>query len=309
MSMNPAQTRVVDPVLTQVARGYKPASLVSTVLFPTVPVQLRGGKTIKFGAEEFAQYATSRAPGAAVQRITFNYSDEDYALKQHALSAQVPVENSQESSRSLGLNLMAGAVKKTQHIIAMTTEREAAALATTAGNYAASNRVALSGSDQWSNSGSKPSEQVEVAKEAIAQNIGLDPNVLVIGPAVLRALRNNNDVRDRIKYSKGGEVDLPLLATYFGVDQVVVGVARTGEPGDFVPLWGKNAVLAYTETSSLADMGSPSYGYTYQLSGYPIVEQPYYDKNHRSDVAQVLDERKAVLAGADAGYLFQTVVA
>ena len=41
----PGQARVVDPILSAVARGYRsPKAAVANVLFPIVPVGLRAGK-------------------------------------------------------------------------------------------------------------------------------------------------------------------------------------------------------------------------------------------------------------------------
>lgn len=43
--MTPDSARVVDPILSNIARGYSNSALVGGSLFPTVPVQQRGGKS------------------------------------------------------------------------------------------------------------------------------------------------------------------------------------------------------------------------------------------------------------------------
>ena len=68
-------------------------------------------------------------------------------------------------------------------------------------------------------------------------------------------------------------------------------------------------ILAYNEVGTLADMGLPSYGYTYQLAGYPVVEEPYYERNPKAWMFPVTDEVMPVIAGADGGYLIQNAVA
>ena len=46
----PGQARVVDPILTAVARGYRsPKAAIANVLFPIVPVGLRAGKRLGQG--------------------------------------------------------------------------------------------------------------------------------------------------------------------------------------------------------------------------------------------------------------------
>jgi hypothetical protein len=59
----------------------------------------------------------------------------------------------------------------------------------------------------------------------------------------------------------------------------------------------------------MAEMGSPNLGYTYQLSGYPLAEEAYYERNTKTWYAPVTDARQVVLAGASAGFLFVNAVA
>ena len=53
--------RVVDPVLTELARGYTNAQLISETLFPIVTVEKETGKVPQFGKEAFKLYNTERA--------------------------------------------------------------------------------------------------------------------------------------------------------------------------------------------------------------------------------------------------------
>ena len=59
----------------------------------------------------------------------------------------------------------------------------------------------------------------------------------------------------------------------------------------------------------MADMGAPSYGYTYMLDGYPMVEVPYFDRNAKSWIFPVTRAEAPVLASASAGYLITAAVA
>ena len=67
--MTPRQARVIDQILTTVARGYKNSAFVGMTLFPYVPVGQRGGRILKFGKEAFRLYETRRAPGGLVGRV------------------------------------------------------------------------------------------------------------------------------------------------------------------------------------------------------------------------------------------------
>ena len=311
--LSPSQARVIDPILTTVAQGYKNAELVGPALFPYVPVQQRGGKIITFGKEDFQLYATGRTPGAATRRVQFGYSGSSYALESHSLEGLVPQELMQEAQAVPGINMATSAISKVQAIIALRLEKAQADLATTAGNYGASNKLALSSTARWSDltSGvSDPVNDIEAAKEAVRAQIGRYPDTVVIGAAVMAKLRQHPKIVDRIKYT-GRDVATPeLLASLFGVQRVLIGGAVSAtDAGVFSDVWGKNVVVAYTALGTLADQGQPTYGYTYRLGGYPMVEPPYEDRNAKSWIYPVTDEVAPVIAGASAGYLLSSVVA
>ena len=306
--MTPGQARVVDPVLSTVARGYKDQRFVYLNLFPEVSVGARGGKIISFGKEEFQLYNTQRAPGARTKRVQFGYSGENYSLEQHALEGLVADEIREEAANAApGINLASLEINKTQRIIHRTAEKFAADQSTDPANYAAGNKITLSGTDKWSDPNADVLGQMDDGKDAISDGIGLDPNTLVLSQSGYRALRRSKQIKDQFKYTGSRSITLEMLQEFFDIENIVVGKARYHDGTQFQYMWGNAAVLAYVETQGLASMGSPSYGYTYRLRGYPAVNQPYYDNNSKSWVYPVTDERKPVIAGADAGYLFQAV--
>ena len=311
--MTPSAARVIDPILSSVARGYQNNALVGSALFPTVPVVQRAGKIIIFGKEQFQSFDTARAPGARISRLKVAYSSSSYGIVDYSLGATVPIELMEEAQAVPGINLATNSVNTVMNIMRLQLEVAQAALATTAGNYASSNKRTLSSTAQWSDltSGvSDPINDVEVAKEAIRAATGKRPNVVVMGPAVIAKLRQHPKIIDRIKYTGRDVPTLDMLAGLFGVDQVIVGDAiKATDAGVFSDVWGKFVVVAYTDRSGIADMGRPSYGYTYQLSGYPFVEPARWDPNTRTWVYDVSDAFQPVIAGAEAGYLISAAVA
>lgn len=305
-----AQARVIDPILTTVAQGYRNAKFIGSALFPAVPVDQRGGKIVAFGKEDFMIYRTARAPGTNTPRVQFGYSSAPYALEQHALEGQVPFEQMQDARQVPGIDQGQLAVRKVQNIIGLRLEKAQADLATTAANYPTGNKTTLSGTAQWSDyTNSNPSANIETAKEVIRSKIGLRANVVEIGAAVFSVLKQHPAIIDRIKYTGRDVVTTELLAALWGVDRVVVGDAvYASDAGVFSDVWGKFVVVAYTDTTGLMDMGVPTFGYSYQLRGYPIVERPYEDRSAKSWIYPVTDEVMPVIAASSAGYLYSAVV-
>ncbi len=62
--------RIVDPVLTEISRGYTNAALIGTNLFPVVSVTKEAGKIPQFNKEAFKIYNTERAIRAKSNRIS-----------------------------------------------------------------------------------------------------------------------------------------------------------------------------------------------------------------------------------------------
>ncbi len=311
-NMTPAAARIVDPVLTTAAQGYKHAGMVADALFPAVPVDQRGGKIVSFGREDFKIYNTLRAPGANTQRVQIGYAGNPYALEDHSLEGVAPIENMQEAAAVPGINLGNATVRKVQKIIALRKEKAAADIARTAASYGAANKITLPANSKWSSAhaDSQPSIAIETAKDAVRAKIGLRPNTCVLGAAVWSKLKYHSTLIDRFKYTGRDSITLQMLAELWEFERIVVGDAvYVNNAGVQTDVWGKDVVVAYTELGTLEDGGAPSYGYTYQLRGHPFVEQPYYDRNSKSWIYPVTDCLKPVIAGADAGYLFTDAVA
>ena len=241
--MSPAEARVIDPVLTEVARGYEGTDFASHYLFPVVAVGQRGGKIVEFGAEAFLEYATERAPGANIQEVNYGHTGDDYALIQNALAGKVPIELLEEAGAVPGIDLGRTAILNTMQAIQRGIEIKAAGIATKAASYDSTNKLTLSGSSQWSHKDSTPAKAVETAKEAIATGIGRDPNVLVLGQPVGRALRNHADVVDRIKHTHpgfSGAISNAMLAQLTSTSRWSSRPARgRASPGTSTPSGGR----------------------------------------------------------------------
>lgn len=310
-SMSNAQARVIDPILTTVAKGYKNGRMVADFLFPVVPVDARGGKILEFGKEDFELYNTARAPGADTKEVQFGHLGNPYALEQHRLMGKVPFENLQEAAQVPGIDLGRGAVTKTQNIILLSNEYQAAGIARNAANYAAANKATLAGTSRWDDyaSGvSDPAADIDAAVESIRAQVGMRPNTVVLSPKAYKAAKRHPKLIDRIKYTSRDSLTLELLADLFDVERVVSGDAIYNANGTMTDVWGKDVIVAYTEIATADDGGLPSYGYTYRLRNYPMVEAPFQDRKKNSWLYPVNDERAPVISAAAAGYLLQTVV-
>jgi hypothetical protein len=216
----------------------------------------------------------------------------------------------QEAQNGPGIDAGALGVYKAMNIIALRLEIAQAALATNASLFGASNKVTLSGGTQWSSATGVPLDAVETAKDAVRAATGKRANTVVMGAAVYKSVRTNPQVRDWLKYTSREATTPELLAEMFGVDRVLIGDAiQATDAGVFSDVWGKFCVVAYTELGSLQNFGNPTFGYTYNLEGYPLAEVPYEDRNAKSWLYPASSCEAPVIAAADAGYLISAAVA
>jgi hypothetical protein len=313
--LTPSQARVFNPVLSSIAQGIQQNDLVGNYLFPVVDVPLRGGQILTFGREAFMQYSNlNRAPGASTSRVQFGYSGSTYALVDYSIEGKVPVEIEQEAMKSsFSLDHAAVALNGASRILQLRLEIAQATLATTLANHASSNRTTLSGTAQWSDFGttSNPLSDIETGKEAIRAGTGRRPNVGVMGPAVWAKLKYHPIVRDYTKYTGREVATLDILSALTGIPNWYIGDAvSSNDAGTTLSdVWGKDVVLAYSELGSVASYGAPTFGYTYNLAGYPLAEEPYQDRNHKSQFFPVTRAEAPVIAGQLAGYLIKSCVA
>jgi hypothetical protein len=302
--MSDAGVRVVDPILTNIAQGYRNMDLVGETLFPAVPVLTTGGQIIEFGKEAFYKYNLRRVPGGAVRRVQFGYAGKPFALLQDSIEGQIPREHMRDAAQVPGINLGTRAVMTAMKIVKTSLESDQAGLATNAANYGAGNKTTLAGATKWSASTGVPTANIDTAREAIRASVGVYPNVVLLSAVAFAAARNNPNITARFQYTTAQSITADMLANLWNVQKVVVGGGLTmTDAGVASDIWGNFAIVAYTNLGS-QNAEEPSFGYTYTLEGNPLVEQTYWDPSTKSWVYPINYERVPVLSGIAAGYLF-----
>lgn len=310
--MAPLNTRnaaVVDPILSTHARGYRNMEFIAHLLFPRVTIPNRSMSVIKFGKEAFRMMNTRRAPGANKKRVQYGYASDVVALVQDALEGTVPIEHQEEASSIPGIDLGKGAINMVMDIIDLGHEHEAGQLARNAANYDANHKLALTGADRWTSDTSDPAADVEVAQENIRRSIGRYANTLTLGATAYKALKRHPKVKEQFKYTGRESVTAEMLAAFFDVKRVLVGKAvwlpeNAAEDALASDVWGNDAILSYVPEAG-DNFQVPSFGYTYELAGYPQVETAYYERSNDSWIYPTKAERRTYLTGAEGGFLFQ----
>ena len=308
---NPA-ARIVDPVLSTAARGYKNAMFVYDMLFPQVPSSARGGNRIEFDRTDFRRVKSRRAPGADTHEVMFGHEGVKFALSQYRLMGKQPLETAQDAMMVAGIDMNMRTVHGTQDLIALEKEIDAAAVATDAASYDATHVLTPTIANRWDADSSDPTDQVLEAVEVIRQATAMRPNTVLMGGKVYSKVRKHEKALQAIRYKDAdgakkiaSKEDLAML---WDVERVVVGDAIWVDENDnTTDVWGNHVVIGFTRVGSVT-MYMPSYGYCYQLAGTPLVEEPYFDRSKNSWMYPVCDEYSTEIVGADAGYLIRNAI-
>ncbi len=308
--MNLDQVRVIDPILTQLAQGYKNTDGVATFFAPSVSMNVRAGRTLTFGKEAFAAQNFLRSPGTNIQKISNEFGTRSFSLRQEAISWQIAEEVAAEAKNgAAAIDLRAYAAKDAANRLMQSWEIQVSEKVLDVTQYETGNVLDLvnynSGADQFNS----PTSDVEVLmddlKEQVRSQIGCYPNKLVLSPDAFNALKRNKRIRDFMQ--RGVLVNEKTLAEIFGLDEIrVARRLKLGEDNASLEnIYDNVAILFYHPSGATdgftpaldANYGNPAYAYTYMLAGYPISTPERFNMDRRVFEGDILVERSFELVG------------
>lgn len=303
--------RIIDPILTNVAKANKQGNMVGLQLFPRVTVNSYGGQIIEYDDTDFIPVDSSRAAGGCIAGIQVGrYNGNNFALTMHALMGEVPIEHVSDAQNVPGINLQMQAVNTVQAKLNLELEIEHATKARDANNYGSGNKTTLTDTNRWDDTGVDPKGTVMTAKEAIRTAIGVYPNTMIVPALTNSRLKVNDVIVERFQYNNSPVITDAMLQQYFEMENYLVPMAVSLPQlgGTKVDVWGVDVILAYVappQGSNSKEMAEPSFGYTYVFEGHPLVEPGMYERKCKKWEYPVSYDRTVVMNCPDAGYLIK----
>lgn len=295
--------RVIDPVLTELARGYSNESFISEVLFPLASVEKEAGQVPQFSKAAFKLRQTERAVGADPKRIQpEGRSMIPFQLEEHCIEYPIDKREQQESMFDEEEHGMDVAVETIQ----LRREKIAADLVQDLANYETGLKVELSGTSKISDyTNSDPIGLIETAKAAVRAKIGREPNTMVLGYQAFRDLKFHPQLLEKIKYVMKGVMTIDLMKEILEIENIAVGKGiYAAESGEFADLWLDNIILAYVPTTAKKSVYQPSFGYTLRKKNNPAVYK-YESENGKNVIIQSTDIFQVKIVGSEAAYLIK----
>ena len=252
-------------------------------VFPTVAVSKQSDKYHVINRNDWLRAdAQQRAPGAESAGGGYGISQNPYYADRYAIHLDIDDPTRANTDPALS-NLDADATNYVTEQILLKQEKlfvtdfmgstgavwDGASSSTDMTGAAAPSST-TSSFLKWSDIASTPIEDLRGEKNSIAKNTGKMANVLAQGPTVQAALADHPDILDRIKYTERGIVTDGLLASLFGLSDVVTffatndtAVEAAAESMSF--LTGTEALLCHSPQS--AGLRTASAGYRFVWTG------------------------------------------
>lgn len=312
MSAHLKALRQVDPVLTQLAIGYRQATFIGEQVMPVVNVEKEGIRVPAYGKASFVEYQTERAPHAASNVMTLDKATMlPVVLEEHDLAAGVDYREQHESRH----DEKAKATRRVTTGIQLKQELEIARLIQDKGVYQSghSEDLASTAEKQWSHAQSDVQEAIETAKEKVRAACGIRPTVLVVGAQVLSKLRMNEGLRANLSANdRKVLLNIDILKNLLDVEDIIVGesVYAEGSNKATKDVWGNFASLIVRPTiiAEGNDECQTAFAYTFRRRGMPVVDR-YAGVGGKVEYVRYTDIRKAAVVGGACGYLFQNPIA
>ncbi len=265
---------IVDPALTAISIGYRNTAnmLIADKVLPRMPV---GGEKFKYAeyplGEAFSIPDNEVGRRGRVPQIEFSANEKTDSVNDYGYETPIPYSDIEEAKRMRDANL--GTYDPEAHTTMMLTnlnmlrrEKRVADLVQASGNYDASRKVALTGTDKFSDYAN--SDPIDVLKAAINGTLIFRANILTMGQAVWQVMSSHPDIVNAIRgsFTNKGIVRREELAALLEIREILVGeaylnTAAKGQAPTLARVWGNSIQALYIDASARPEDGM-TFGFT-----------------------------------------------
>lgn len=261
------------------------ASNIADAIAPVIPVDKRSDKYYTFTKSAWLRVPnTRRGPAAPSPRVTWEISSDSYYAEGYGLAAEWPVEDAANADASL--RFRESTAMQVAEKLARDREVRMANIISSGGNVGSG--ATISGTNQWSDYvNSDPIGQVNTGHAYIEQNTGLQANLAIATPDIVRIARSHPDVIRQVGGTTGRALNLAQLADAFGVERILLGRgikenALEGGTSSITNIWPNNFILAHFAPAAglMTRTTIAQFRWT-----NPELGQPFAAQRHRNDEA------------------------
>lgn len=317
---------VVDATLTAVAIGYKNGSAmrIADKVLPRLPVSNEKFKYTVYPIGEAFNTPDARVGRkGAVKQLEFTGTEVtsdviDYGLDVPIPQSDIDVANAARAENRTVFDPEARATEMLTETLENIRELRVAQMVFSLGTYAASRRITLSGTSQFSDYTN--SDPLGVLAAGMDATLVYRPNTLIMGREAFSKLSSHPKIVNAVKgnVTSQGRVTIEQLRELLagdGITEVLVGdawtnTAKQGQATSLNRAWGKHIALLYLNPLASVEQGGITFGFTAQfgdrLAGR--IEDP--DIGLQGGFRIRTGERvRELISAQDVGYFIQNAVA
>jgi hypothetical protein len=299
--------------LSNMSVQYANDAFIGERLCGVVPVGQRSNDFAVYPRRERFEFpddsmgARSHANEIGETRVSDNYSVKDYGLSNFV--SQDTLDN-----QDAVFDEMVDLVEACNEGIAYKRELRVASALTTASNYSG-NTTTLSGSDQWdSAAGGDPIQDIQTGIAALFNGFGATRLVGFCSLSGFLSLARHPLLLDLFKYNKQGLLKREDIASYLGLDEILVSAARKqtaneGQTASYSRIWGND--FGIVRVSARPTKRSAHFASIFRMNGDPVTTQ--WDDpaigTKGGHYAKVTTREDIKIVAAPTGYLIKSAVA
>jgi hypothetical protein len=273
-----------------------------------VPVTKDAGYYWVFN-KNFRLEESERANGAPANMATWDASTASYNVREHALK-DVITETDIDNADSV-FDLRADTVEFLSDKIMMRQEKMVSDLLFTTTSF--SNNAPLNTASSWNynTTTSAPIQNVLSATAVILAQSGKRPNVMATNFAVFAALKENQNVYNRLAYTKDKLITEQILASVFDVSNFYVGAAvyetnKEGESATYSSIIPSDVLVGYFEGTPGMKKVTTANMFRVKKKGSPYRVKNWRDENIEGEYIECQTKAVPKVVASLCAYLFKT---
>ena len=306
----PAQgSKRINKALTNLSVFYKNSDYIARNVLRDVNVMKESDKYYVYTSEKRIPDAR-RANGTPANMYTWEVSTSSYNVFERALKDVITDRDYMNVEAPI--NLDRDTVENLTDKIDLNFEYDAMKLLFTTTTFSNNATIVTATSWTYNTTTSAPIQNVLSATGAILKASGKMPNEIVMGWAVLEALKENNNVYGRIQYVERAIITEELLASLFDVQKIHVGKAvydssLEGGTESQGFIWGSDCLIAYFDPNPGLRKATAAVNFRVSQYGSPWKVKKWREEEVEGNYIEVqtMYEPKAVATAC--GYLFKAV--
>ena len=316
----------VDATLTAIAIGYRnPAhTLIAKRALPPLKVLSEKFKWNEFPIEEgFTLPDAEVGRKGQVNQVEFSAEEKDSSVKDYGLDDALPQSDIEEAARARAerrshFDPRSAATEGLTNLIELHREVRTAAVVQDPANYSAGRKIALAGTDKFSDFAN--SDPYGVIDEGFDKTLVFRPNTIVMGQPVWSKVKRHPKIIKAVKggLTEDGAVTRAQFAELFEIKpenlligEALLNPAKKGQAVALNRVWGKNIALLYLDPAKqVTDDATITRCFTAELGDRVAgsIEDPDIGLQGGERV-RVGERAREIVCAKDVGYLIQDAVA